>query len=60
MGSASAAALASVEGDRPATIQQTEAFVNQVEAMRGQLLTEAGADELIADASNIIAAIQAL
>ena len=53
------AALASWENDRAATINQLEAFINQVEAMRGTQMTDAEADELIASAQEIIEAILA-
>ena len=54
------AALASLEADRPSSIQQLEAFINQVEALRGRVASDAEADELTADAREVIAAIQAL
>ena len=54
------AALASLENDRPATVMQIEAFINQVEAKRGNQLTDAEADELISKAQDVIAAIEAL
>lgn len=54
------AALASWENDRPATVMQIEAFINKVEAMRGNQLTDAEADELISKAQDVIAAIEAL
>lgn len=54
-----AAALASAETEGPSTVMQLEAFINQVEALRGKRITEAEADELVAIARAIIAAIQA-
>lgn len=51
------AAAASLGNDRPATIQQLGAFINQVEALRGNLLTDSEADELIEEAQAIIQVI---
>jgi hypothetical protein len=52
------AALASVEDDRPSAIMQLDAFINQVEAMRGGKATDEEANDLIADAQVIIGVIQ--
>ena len=54
------AALASLENDRPAAIQQVEAFINQVEALPGTKWTNAEAEELVTKPEEIIAAIEAL
>lgn len=51
------AALQSIESDRPAVVQQLQAFINQVEALRGIKLTDAEADAMIAAAEAIIDAI---
>lgn len=52
------AALASLENDWPAAIQQLEAFIHQVEALRDSKLTDEEADALIAAAAAIIAALE--
>jgi len=54
------AALASLENDRPAAIQQVEAFINQVEALPGTKWTNAEAEELVTKPEEIIAPIEAL
>ncbi|MDX1571719.1 MAG: hypothetical protein R3200_14660 [Xanthomonadales bacterium] len=48
------AALASIEKDRPAAIQQLEAFINQVEGFAVPVT-----EELVLDAQEIIAVILA-
>lgn len=51
------AASNSIANDRAAAIQQLEAFINQVNALRGGPLGEAEADELVALAQTLIAGI---
>ena len=47
-------AIKSIINDRPSALGQLEAFINEVEALRGNKLTTDQADELIADAQLII------
>jgi PKD repeat protein len=46
-------AIKSISNDRPSAYGQLEAFINEVEAQRGNSLTNAQADELIATAQRI-------
>jgi len=52
------AALSSLANDRPNSVAQLEAFKNQVEGLRGTMLTDAEADALRAMANALIEAIK--